>query len=157
MSCLGVMFTPHHQSSADELIRVCRPGGTIGLLNWTPGGFVGQLLATMKPYAAPPPPGAQPGPLWGDEAHVRSLLGERVEEVTAERRTLRVDQFRTRDAFREYFKRNYGPTVATYRLHADDPERTAALDRDLDELASRFDLGDGVMAWEYLVVTARRR
>ena len=156
LSCLGVMFAPHHQASADELVRVCRPGGTIGLLNWTPQGFIGQLFATMKPYAAPPPPGAQPPPLWGDEVHVRSLLGDRVEDVTVERRTLRVDQFPARDGFREYFKRNYGPTAATYRLIADDPERTAALDRDLDDLAHRFDQGDGVMAWEYLVFTARR-
>src|ERR1700759_3955901 len=55
MSCLGVMFAPFHQVSADELVRVCRPGGTIGLLNWTPEGFIGQMFATMKPYAPPPP------------------------------------------------------------------------------------------------------
>ena len=76
MSCLGIMFAPHHQASADELVRVCRPGGTIGLLSWTPEGFIGQMFATMKPYAPPPPPGAQPPPLWGREDHVRSLLGE---------------------------------------------------------------------------------
>ena len=60
MSCVGVMFAPHHQRAADELVRVCRPGGTIGLLSWTPEGFVGDLFRTMKPYAPPPPPGAQP-------------------------------------------------------------------------------------------------
>jgi ubiquinone/menaquinone biosynthesis C-methylase UbiE len=76
MSCLGVMFAPYHQASADELVRVCRPGGTIGLLNWTPEGFIGQLFATMKPYAPPPPAGAQPPPLWGREDHVRALLGD---------------------------------------------------------------------------------
>ena len=65
LSCVGVMFAPHHQASADELVRVCRPGGTIGLLSWTPEGFIGQMFATMKPYAPPPPPGAQPPPLWG--------------------------------------------------------------------------------------------
>ncbi len=83
MSCVGVMFAPHHQASADELVRVCRPGGTIGLLSWTPEGFIGQMFATMKPYAPPPPPGAQPPPLWGDESHVRSLLGDRVTDVDA--------------------------------------------------------------------------
>ena len=66
LSTLGVMFAPHHQTAADELLRVCRPGGTIGLASWTPSGFIGQMFATMKPYAAPPPPGAQPPPLWGD-------------------------------------------------------------------------------------------
>jgi SAM-dependent methyltransferase len=64
LSCLGVMFAPHHQAGADELVRVCRPGGTIGLLSWTPVGFIGQLFATMKPYV-PPPPGASPPPPLG--------------------------------------------------------------------------------------------
>ena len=58
LSAVGVMFAPHHQAAADELVRVCRPGGTIGLISWTPEGFIGQLFATMKPYAPPPPPGA---------------------------------------------------------------------------------------------------
>ena len=60
LSCVGVMFAPHHQQAADELVRVCRPGGTIGLISWTPTGFVGELFRTMKPYVPPPPPGAQP-------------------------------------------------------------------------------------------------
>lgn len=55
MSSIGVMFAPHHQLAADELVRVCRPGGTIGVLSWTPPGFIGQLFAAMKPYAPPPP------------------------------------------------------------------------------------------------------
>jgi hypothetical protein len=58
MSSVGVMFAPHHQATADELIRVCRPDGTIGMINWTPEGFIGNLFKTMKPYAPPPPPGA---------------------------------------------------------------------------------------------------
>ncbi|MDT4959268.1 MAG: hypothetical protein QOD31_3067, partial [Pseudonocardiales bacterium] len=66
LSCVGVMFAPHHQVAADELVRVCLPGGTVGVINWTPEGFIGQLFATMKPYAPPPPPGAQPPPLWGN-------------------------------------------------------------------------------------------
>ena len=57
LSCVGVMFAPHHQAAADELVRVCRPGGTIGLISWTPAGFIGQMFATMKPYAPPPPRG----------------------------------------------------------------------------------------------------
>ena len=88
LSCVGVMFAPHHQIAADELLRVCRPGGRIGLLSWTPTGFVGELFRTMKPYAPPPPPGAQPAPLWGDEDHVRALLGDRVTDVVAKRQTL---------------------------------------------------------------------
>ena len=159
ISCVGVMFAPHHQASADELLRVCRPGGTLGLVNWTPEGFVGQMFATMKPYAAPPPPGAQPPPLWGHEEHVRALLGDRVADVAATRRTLRVDRFADPGAFRDYFKSHYGPTVAAYRNIADDPERVAALDRELADLAARHAGGGAttVMDWEYLLLTARKR
>jgi SAM-dependent methyltransferase len=159
LSCVGVMFAPHHQSAADELVRVCRPGGTIGLISWTPEGFIGQLFATMKPYAPPPPPGAQPPPLWGNEDHVRGLFGDRVSDVTARRQTVRVDHFRAPEDFGEYFKTNYGPTIAVYRSLAADPERAAALDRDLAELARRFDVGTGatVLDWEYLLLTARKR
>lgn len=159
LSCLGVMFAPHHQASADELVRVCRPGGTIGLLSWTPEGFIGQMFATMRPYAAPPPPGAQPPPLWGSEAHVRALLGDRVTGVQARRRTVRVDRFATPGEFVGYFKARYGPTIAAYQGLAGDAERAEALDRDLTELARRHDRGDGttVMDWEYLLLVARRR
>ncbi len=158
LSCVGVMFAPHHQASADELVRVCRPGGTLGLVNWTPEGFIGQLFATMKPYAPPPPPGAQPPPLWGNEDHVRALLGDRVTDVVARRETVVVDLFARPEAFRDYFKANYGPTIAVYRFIADDPGKVAALDHDLVELARRNDRGTGstVMDWEYLLLTARR-
>jgi ubiquinone/menaquinone biosynthesis C-methylase UbiE len=155
LSCLGVMFAPHHQAAADELVRVCRPGGRIGLLSWTPQGFIGQLFATMKPYAPAPPPGAQPPPLWGDEDHVRALLGARVTEVTASRQTLAVDHFGAAEEFRDYFKARYGPTIAVYRSIADQPERAAALDDDLAELGRRF-YRDGTIEWEYLLLTATR-
>ncbi|MGW8889821.1 class I SAM-dependent methyltransferase [Streptomyces sp. NPDC055749] len=159
MSCVGVMFAPHHQAGADELIRVCRPGGTIGLLNWTPEGFIGQMFAAMKPYAPKPPPGAQPPPLWGREDHVRALLGDRVTDVDAQRRTVRVELFGKPGDFREFFKANYGPTIATYRNIAEDPEQVAALDSALDDLASRHadETGSSGMEWEYLLVTAHKR
>jgi ubiquinone/menaquinone biosynthesis C-methylase UbiE len=159
LSCVGVMFAPHHQATADELTRVCRPGGTIGLLSWTPEGFLGQMLATMKPYAPPPPPGAQPPPLWGDENHVRTLFGDRVTDVTARRDNVRVDRFDDPETFREYFKTHYGPTIVAYRGIAEDPDRIDALDRDLADLARRFDYGTDttVMDWEYLLLTARNR
>ena len=159
LSCVGVMFAPHHQATADELTRVCRPGGTIGLLSWTPEGFLGQMLATMKPYAPPPPPDAQPPPLWGDENHVRTLFGDRVTDVTARRDNVRVDRFDDPETFREYFKTHYGPTIVAYRGIAEDPDRIDALDRDLADLARRFDYGTDttVMDWEYLLLTARNR
>ena len=157
LSCIGVMFAPHHQIAADELVRVCRPGGTIGLISWTPEGFVGQMFATMKPYAAPPPPGAQPAPMWGNPDHVRGLLADRVTDFTAQRDVLRVDRFIDGAAFRDYFKANYGPTIATYRGIADEPDRVAALDAQLAELGDRYLAGSPAMQWEYLLVTARKR
>jgi SAM-dependent methyltransferase len=159
LSAIGVMFAPHHQAAADELIRVCRPGGTIAVLSWTPEGFIGQLFAAMKPYAPPPPPGAQPPPLWGDEQHVRELFGDRVTDVQVRRQTLEVTRCDVPEDFRESFKTNYGPTIATYRNIADDAERVAALDRALADVARRFDRGEGktVLDWEYLLVTARKR
>jgi SAM-dependent methyltransferase len=158
LSCVGVMFAPHHQAAADELVRVCRVGGTIGLIAWTPTGFIGQMFAAMKPYAPPPPPGAQPPPLWGSEEHVRMLLGDRVDEVQTSTRTVRVRHFITPAAFRDYFKANYGPTIAVYRAIAAERDRVAALDTALEELAQRFDQGSRstVLDWEYLLLTARK-
>ncbi len=165
MSCLGVMFAPHHRPSAEEMIRVCRPGGTIGLLSWTPDGFLGRMFATMKPYAPPPPPGAEPPPLWGDAEHVGTLLGDRVTDVQAHRQALVVDQFDTPEAFRDYFKARYGPTIVVYKAISGDPDKVATLDRKLAELATEFTRGANltrgaggmVMDWEYLLLTARKR
>ena len=157
-SCVGVMFAPHHQSAADELLRVCRPGGRLAILSWTPSGFIGQMLAAMKPYAPPPPPGAQPPPLWGDENHVQVLFGERLTGVSMRRGTVTIDRFRDAEEFRDYFKSFYGPTIATYAFNAGNAQATAALDTALVELAHRFDRGTGslLIDWEYLLVTGRR-
>ena len=157
LSCIGVMFAPHHQDAADELVRVCRPGGLIGLISWTPEGFIGQMFATMKPFVAAPPPGAQPAPLWGSADHVRGLLGERVTEFTARRGMLPVDRFADGAAFRDYFKANYGPTIAAFRGLEGDPERIDALDARLAELGDRYLAGTSTMEWEFLLVTARKR
>jgi SAM-dependent methyltransferase len=158
LSCIGVMFAPHHQQSADELVRVCRPGGKIGVLSWTPEGFIGRLFATMKPYVGPPPAGVSPPPLWGSEDHVRGLLGDRVTDVVTERRGLPVTLFAEGCQFREYFKANYGPTIAAYRGLGDDETRIKALDADIDRLADEaLSSGASTMEWEYLVVVATKR
>jgi ubiquinone/menaquinone biosynthesis C-methylase UbiE len=159
LSSVGVMFAPRHQRVADELTRVCRPGGTIGLISWTPEGFIGELFRTMKPYAPAPPPGAQPPPLWGDEDHVRGLLGDRVTDVVARRQTVTISHFRTPEEWRDYWKTTYGPTIVAYRNLGNDAERVAALDRDLAALAARYDRGSTgttVLEWEYLLLTAHR-
>jgi SAM-dependent methyltransferase len=156
LSCIGVMFAPRHQRAADELVRVCRPGGRIGLLSWTPTGFVGEMFRTMRPYAPPPPPGAQPPPLWGDEEHVRALLGGRVTDVVTRRETVAIE-FPSPQAWVEGWKQVYGPTIVAYRNIADEPDRVAELDEALTALATRFDRGNAttVLDWEYLLLTAR--
>lgn len=156
ISCVGVMFAPHHQRAADELVRVSRPGGTIANLSWTPAGFIGQMFAAMKPFAPAPPPGAEPPPLWGNAAHVRALLGDRVTDVTETVDDLTVDAFSSARELVDFFKACYGPTIAVFRSLADDDERAAALDAALVDLAARFGADDGSMQWEYLIVTARR-
>ncbi|MCB5180685.1 class I SAM-dependent methyltransferase [Streptomyces antimicrobicus] len=157
MSCVGVMFAPHHQAAADEMVRVCRDGGTVGVLNWTPQGFIGRMFAVMKPYAPPPPPGAQPPPLWGDEEHLAALLGDRVTDLDARRETVHVDRFAEPAEFVNFFKAAYGPTIAVYRNIAGDPDRVTALDRDLTALARDAMTARGAMEWEYLLLTAHRR
>ena len=160
ISCVGAMFAPRHQVTADELVRVCRPGGTIGLLSWTPEGFIGDLFATMRPFAPPPPPGAQPAPLWGSEAHLRELFGDRVTDWSTARRHVDFAQGEPTE-FREYWKRNYGPTIAVYRANADDQERTKALDEAFVAMLERHRTGapDEPARYpaEYLLAATRRR
>lgn len=159
-SCLGVMFAPHHQASADEMVRVCKPGGTIGLLSWTPGGFIGKMFAAMKPFAPPPPPGAQPPPLWGSEDHVRELFGDRITDIKAGKRTLAIHSFHQPQDFLRYFKSHYGPTISVYKFIGEDADKAKELDSALIALADSFGEahGDAVwqMQWEYLLLTARK-
>jgi SAM-dependent methyltransferase len=156
LSTVGVMFAPHHQAAADELLRVTRPGGRVGVLSWTPEGFVGRLFATMRDFVPPPPAGVQPPPLWGTEDHVRGLFGDRVRDLTFTRDHIEVDLFPTPGSFRTYFRENYGPTLVAYRGLADQPDRVAELDAALDALAADADEGSGRMRWEYVVVSGRR-
>jgi len=155
LSCVGVMFAPHHQQTANELVRVCRPGGTIGLINWTPDGFIGRLFAAMRAFVPAPPPGVQPPPLWGDQAHLEELFGDAVDAPTYRVQSLRVSRFATAGEFRDFFRDKYGPTISAYRNVADDQERLMALDRTLVDLAASA-LRDGEMQWDYLLYTARR-
>jgi len=159
LSAIGVMFAPHHQAAADELVRVCRTGGTIGLLSWTPEGMIGALFATMKPFAPAPPPGVQAPPLWGSEEHLRSLLGDRVELHTVERDVLEVTAFARPRDWGEHFKAYYGPTIAV-RANAEREGRAAELDDALDAFCDGWNRGAEDAArfeQEYLLAVGTRR
>jgi hypothetical protein len=152
------MFAPHHQATADELVRVCRPGGTIGLLSWTPEGMIGALFRTMKPYAPPPPPGAQPAPLWGSEEHVRGLFGSRVSFSTMDRDVLDITAFERPADYAEHFRSRYGPTIAA-RANAGRNGQEAEFDTALDDFAVEWNRGTNDRARfekQYLLAVGRR-
>src|SRR5918992_2375067 len=140
MSAIGAMFAPHHQDVADELVRVCRPGGTIGLLSWTPEGMLGALFKTMGPFAPPPPPGAQPPPLWGGEDHVKELFGDRVDFRTLERDVLDITAFARPEDYADHFRQRYGPTIAA-RKNAVKNGREQEFDDALDRFAETWNRG----------------
>ena len=159
-SSVGALFAPHHQRVADEMLRVCRTGGTIGMLNFAPDGLISDFFGTLAPYMPPPPEDALPPPLWGDEAHVRELFGDRVESLDL-RPGSYVERAASPEAYVELFKRTFGPVVAAYEGLVDDPERHAALDRDFLEFATRVntgpDEGPAEYRYDYVTVLARKR
>jgi SAM-dependent methyltransferase len=155
ISAIGVQFAPDHRRAADELIRVCRPGGTIGVISWTPEGFFGRMLATLRPYRPSLSPAVPPAALWGREGYVAGLLGDRVGRLTTLRADLRVDRFDSAEAVHCYFKEHYGPTIEAYANIGHNRILAAELDAQLVELAHQH-LADGAMHWEYLLVTAEK-
>ncbi|MEX3772699.1 class I SAM-dependent methyltransferase [Pseudomonas sp. MYb118] len=157
LSTFGVMFAPDQPKAAAELARVCRPGGRIGLANWTPEGFVGQMFKTLGRHLPPPPPGAQPPSNWGSEAWLHTHFDERnfLTQVTR-----RFFNFRYRSAahFIDTFRTWYGPVHKAFA--ALPPEAAQALEADLTELINRSNrAGDAslVVPSEYLEVVITRR
>lgn len=155
LSTIGVMFAPRHQRTADELARVCRRDGKISTLNWTPEGFYGKLLSTIRPYRPTLPAGAPHEVWWGSEDYVSGLFRDHVSDIRTRRGSLTVDRFGCPDECRDYFKNFYGPAINAYRSIADSPECVATLDAEITELCREY-LCDGVMQWEYLIFTARK-
>jgi SAM-dependent methyltransferase len=151
LSTFGAMFTPQQEKTAEELARTVRPGGRIGMANWTPEGFIGQLLKLIGTHL-PPPPGLKSPVLWGSEPHVRALFGTRAAEIRCRRLNF---NFRYRsaghwiDVFREY----YGPTRKAFEA-LDEPGR-AALAADIEVLLHRLNVAGPdslVVPSEYLEV-----
>jgi ubiquinone/menaquinone biosynthesis C-methylase UbiE len=156
ISTFGVMFTPDHARAAAEMARVCRPGGRIGMANWTPAGFIGQLFKVLGRHL-PPPAGAQPPSLWGSEAHLRTLFGERAAKIDA---TPRIFNFRYRSAahFVDVFRTWYGPVHKAFLALG--PEKGAALERDLVDLLESLNRAGKtslVVPSEYLEVVVTLR
>jgi SAM-dependent methyltransferase len=157
LSVFGVQFAPRHQVVADELVRVCRPGGRIGLVNWTPEGHIGQLFRVLGRYLPPPPAFASPPPKWGDEGHVRDLFagtGVELEFV----RGVNPWRFPSADAYVSFLETHYGPLVkARERLTGEGawdacrPELVA-----LAESSNAATDGTLLIPAEYLVVTGQR-
>lgn len=156
LSTFGVMFAPDQPKAAAELARVCRPGGRIGLANWTPEGFIGQMFKTLGRHV-PPPAGAQSPSLWGSEAHLHLLFDERAASIEVTRRLF---NFRYRSAahFIEIFRTWYGPI---HKAFATLPaEGAMALENDLTELLNRMNRAGEtslVVPSEYLEVVITRR
>jgi SAM-dependent methyltransferase len=155
LSALGVMFTADHQRAADELLRVCRSGGVVALANWTPTGFVGQMLKLVGRHV-PPPPGIRPPTSWGAEEGVRELLGTGAGELAFTTASAR-QRFPSPEFFADFFLSNYGPTFKASQALT--PEGRLAFRDDLIALATASNLGtDGALVsdWEFLVTVATK-
>jgi hypothetical protein len=126
------------------------------VISWTPEGFFGRMLATIRPYRPCLSSAVFPAALWGRERYVTGLLGDGVHRVTTKRSLLEVKRFTSAGAVHAYFKNHYGPTIEAYANIGPNPVLTAELDAQLIELAQQY-LVDGAMQWEYLLATAEKR
>jgi len=156
VSTFGVMFTPDQDKAAAELLRVCRPGGMIGMANWTPGGMIGKLFKVIGKHL-PPPAGVRPASLWGTEARIAEMFGKQADDIGIERRTFAFRYLSTQH-WLDVFKTYYGPTLKAFG--ALEPAAQAALAKDMLELARQHNRsGDETMVApsEYLEIVITRR
>jgi len=156
LSVFGVMFTANQEQAAQELLRVCQPGGKIGLANWTPEGFIGQVFRTIG-KRVPPPPGVKPPSRWGTEQGLRELFGDGISELKINRRFY-VFRYRSAQHWMEVFRTYYGPVLKAFA--ALDAEGQAGLAGDLMDLLLRLNQGGSetlAVPGEYLEVVATRR
>lgn len=156
LSTFGVMFAPNQEKAAQELVRVCRLGGKIGLVNHTPEGFAGHLFRLVAQYA-PPPSGLKPPVLWGTEDRLRELFGDRISSLEANRRYWN-QRYRSVQHWIEFWLTWYGPAIKAYETL--DPDRRQQFHRDLEALLTQFNRsGDStlVVPSEYLEVVATVR
>jgi SAM-dependent methyltransferase len=156
MSTFGVMFTPNSRRAADELQRVCRPGGRIGLANWTPDGFIGQMFKTMGRHVAPPA-GVESPALWGTQERIHALFGTGAADIGITRREF-VFRYRSPAHWLDVFRTWYGPVLKAFASL--EPAAQDALAADLLDLVGRFNVardGTVVVASAYLEIVVTRR
>ncbi|CAM3507968.1 class I SAM-dependent methyltransferase [Bordetella flabilis] len=156
LSTFGVMFTPDQDKAAGELLRVCRPGGKIGLANWTPEGFIGQVFKTIGKHL-PPPAGVKSPALWGTRARIEEMFGAHASAIQCESRKF-VFRYRSPEHWIQVFKTYYGPLLKAFG--ALEPAAQTALANDLVAQIERFNrAGDGavVVPSEYLEIVVTRR
>lgn len=155
MSIFGAMFAADQEKAASELLRVCKPGGRIGMANWVPDSGVGQMFATTAKHA-PPPSGVKPPLLWGVEEQLRELLGHGISDLRVERRVSR-QTFPSIDAWLDFFRTYFGPTKVAFERVG--PEGEQALEADLRALLEENNTAGGqalVLEPEYVEVIATR-
>lgn len=155
MSIFGAMFAADQEKAAAELLRVCKPGGRIGMANWVPDSGVGKMFKTIAKHA-PPPPGVQSPLRWGTEEGLRELFGDGVSELRVERRASR-QAFRNADHFLDFFRTYFGPTKVAYERVGSEGEEalTADLHTYLEESNTAGERAL-VLEPEYLQVVATR-
>jgi SAM-dependent methyltransferase len=155
LSACGAMFAPDHRRTAGELVRVCRPGGRIGMVNWCPDGYVGELFRAIAAHV-PPPAGVEPPGRWGDETYLKELWGDTA-AVVAPRKTF-LFRFPSPEHHVDFFVRNYGPTVKAFEAVGEGGGE--ALVGDILEAVRRFNRADDgtlVLQMDYLEVVATKR
>jgi SAM-dependent methyltransferase len=159
-SAFGAIFAPDHQAVASEMLRVCRPGGVLGMVNFRPVGTGKSFFEFLARYAPPPPPGASPPLAWGEEDHVRQLVGDRVDSIE-----LRSASYVERipggpEGYRDLLTTTFGPVIAIRAALEEEPERLERFDSEVLDFATRSNRGDpggpAEYPYAYLLVVARK-
>lgn len=161
LSSVGAMWAPDHQRVADEMLRVCRPGGTVAMVNFAAGGLIEDFLGVFDGYAPAPPPWALSPVLWGDADHVRRLFGDRVTHLDVTPGTYVERVPGGPEGYCAFYRELFGPVVATYTALAGQPSRVEELDRRFLDFATQANRGqpggDAEVPFGYALVVARRR
>ena len=155
LSTIGAMFAPDQEKVASELLRVCRSGGTIGMINWKAEGYLGELFRLIGSYA-PPPPNMRPAALWGTEERVRELFGDGLSSLSFKSGAL-THRFLSASHYADFFLTHYGPTLKLFETL--DAQRREAFRNDLAALVQRYnraDDGTALFAADYLLVIAKK-